>query len=80
MSLSFANLRFLASNATVCVFSDIRLDVWPPIIPSDEFLGLVTAWVSGGDGVMVCSDDIFAKFFVFGDVELFLPSDCGMRG
>ena len=80
MSLSFTNLCFLASDAAICVFSNVELDVGPPVVPGDELLGLVTAWVSSGDGIMVCSDDIFAKLFVFRDIEAFLPFDHGVGG
>ena len=73
------NLCFLASNTTICVFSDVRLDIGPPIISGNEFLGFVTTWVSGGDGIVMCPNDVFAKFFVFGDVESFLPFDRSMR-
>ena len=80
MGLAFTNLSFLASNATVGIFPDIGLDIRPPVVSGDEFLSFVAAWMSGSDGVMMCSNDIFTKFFVLGDVESFLPFDGGMRG
>ena len=69
----------LASDAAVRVLLDVGLDVGPPIVPGDQFLGFITTWMSGGDSIVMCSDNIFTKFLVFGDVESLLPFDCGMR-
>ena len=79
MGLAFTYLRFLALNTTVRVLSDVRLDIRPPVVSGDEFLSFVAAWMSGSDGVVMRSNDVFAKLFVSGDVEAFLPFDRGMR-
>ena len=75
MCLALTNLCFLASNTAICVLPDVGLDVRPPIVSSDEFLHLVPSWMSRGDGVMMRSDDVFSKFFVFWDIDAFLPFD-----
>ena len=75
MSFALANLCFLASDAAVCVFSNVRLDVGPPVVSGDQLLGLIATWMSCGNGIMVSSNNIFAKFFVFGDIDAFLPLD-----
>ena len=79
MGLAFTNLSFLASNATVGIFSDIGLDIRPPVVSGDEFLSFVAAWMASSDGVVVRSNDIFTKLLVFRDVEAFLPFDRGVR-
>ena len=75
MGLAFTNLSFLASNATVSIFPDVGLDIRPPVVSGDEFLSFVVTGMARGDGVMMCSNDIFTKPLVSWDVESFLPFD-----
>ena len=75
MGLAFTNLSFLASNATVGIFPDIGLDIGPPVVSGDEFLGFIATWVSCCDSIMMGLNDIFMKCFAFGNVDSFLPFD-----
>jgi len=80
MDLAFSNFSLLTSDTTVGVFLHIRLNVRPPVVSGDQLLCLIAAWVSGGDRVVMSSDDIFMKSFVSWDVESFLPFDGAVGG
>ena len=58
VEFSFFRFGFLTMSASICILLDVRLDVRPPVIPGDEFLGFIVAWVSCCDSVMMGSDDI----------------------
>ena len=80
MSLALTNLCLLASDATVRILPDVGMDIRPPVVPGDEFLGFIATQVCCCNGIVMGWDDIFTKFLIFGDIDLFLPFDRAIRG
>ena len=74
MLLPMVHLGSLACFTAINICSNIRLDLRPPIIPSDQFLSFKTAGVSCGDGSMVKMDDLLPKYWIFGYIDSMFPS------
>ena len=79
MNLAFTDLGLLASYTAVSVFLYIRLDIWPPVVSSDQFLGFIMTRVSGCNGVVMGPNDILSEFLVSWDINSSLPFDRGVR-
>ena len=75
MNFAFTCPGFLTTYTPVGVFLYIRLDVRPPVVPGDEFLGFIAAWVSSCYTIVMGSYDVFVKSLVSWDIESFLPLD-----
>ena len=51
------------------------LDTWPPVVSSNEFLGLVSSRMSSNDRIVVFTDNILTKFLVVRNVYSFFVCD-----
>src|ERR1700722_3401334 len=51
------------------------LDTWPPVVSSNEFLGLVLSRMSSDNRIVVFTDNILTKFFVVRNVYSFFVCD-----
>src|ERR1700719_3410304 len=51
------------------------LDTWPPVVSSNEFLGLVSSRMSSNNRIMVFTDNILTKFLVVRNVYSFFVCD-----
>ena len=58
--------RALAWFALVDIATDGALHARPPVVSSNEFLGLVSSWVSSCDRVMMFANDVGLKSFIGG--------------
>jgi len=65
----------LESLTSVNIFSDIMLNLGPPVIAGDKFCSLVTARVSSKGRVVVFADDVFSELGMNGNIDAFLESD-----
>ena len=73
MDFPFSHFCLLAGLASFYISSDVRLDVWPPVVPGDQFLGLVLSRVSSGFLVMVGSNDVSSQCPIFWHIDSVFP-------
>ena len=65
----------LAFSASFNVFPDVPVHSWPPIVVSDQFMGLVPSWVLCHGGIMVELDDFLPERDILGHIDVVLPCD-----
>src|ERR1700723_3271921 len=75
MQLPPVRLRPLACLTAIYILSDICLDVWPPVVPRYQLLGLVPSWISCCDAIMVLPYDILSQLLVLWDINLVMPGN-----
>ena len=68
----FGSLAFLAS---IDILPDVPVDPWPPVVASDQLMGLVPSWMPCQGGVMVESNDLLPQGSIFGHIDAILPCD-----
>src|ERR1700720_2870477 len=75
MQLPLVCLRPLACLTAIYIFSDIRLDVRPPVVPCYQLLGLVLPWMSCCDAIMVLPYDILSQLLVLWSINPVTPGN-----
>src|ERR1700722_20355770 len=66
-SLAWFTLVDISPNGT--------LDTWPPVVSSNEFLGLVSSRMSSNNRIMVVTENILTKFLVVRNLYSFIVCD-----
>ena len=65
----------LALSTPFDVFPDVPVDPWPPVVASDQLMGLVPSRVPCQGGVMVESNDFLPERGILGHIDAVLPCD-----
>ena len=65
----------LALSTPFDVFPDVPVDPWPPVVASDQLMGLVPSRVPCQGGVVVESNDFLPERGILGHIDAILPCD-----
>jgi hypothetical protein len=65
----------LACLASFDMFSNIMLNLRPPVVAGDEFCSFVVPWMSSEGGIMIFVDNVFSKFGMNGNINMFAKGD-----
>ena len=57
------------------IFPDVPVHPWPPIVASDQLMGLVPSWMPCQGGVVVESNDFLPERGILGHIDAILPCD-----
>ena len=58
MDFPFSRFCLLTGLTSSHISLDVGLNVWPPVVPGDQFLGFVSSRMSSGPFVVVGSNDV----------------------